>query len=1203
LTRFFLTLGAFLILSLPLAAGASSITAKPKLIVGGDLGNPPHEYLENGKPTGFNVELVRAVAEVMGFDVDIRLVPWSRARHDLEQGKIDVLAGMYSSAERSRLVDFSVPHTMVSSGIFVRKDSPIRSFRDIRGKEIIVQAGNVFHDYLRENGLASRIIAVTDAEETLRLLASGKHDCAFMPSRLQGEYFVRKYGLTNLKVITTGLPPLRDCFAVHKGNRELLYKLDEGLNILKVTGKYREIYDRWFGVYERKELWETVRYYVLALALVVVLCLAFFIWSGMLKRRVEQRTAALRRSEEELRFSEARYRALHRDNPTMIFTLDTGGTVLSVNPTGADKLGYTIDELEGQSVLKVFHEDDRPAVTEQLRECLLNPNKAYSWQFRKIRKDGGLLWVEELAQAVYGLDGMLNILVVCQDVTERKQAEESLRESEEMFRVLAETSPSGICLYQGERIVYVNPATSRLFGYSEQECLQMRFWDWVHEDSKEMVRERGLARQRGEPVPSRYECRHVRKDGGEIWIIVSTGRIDYGGMPACIVTFFDITGHKRMEEELQLAHDDLEMRVKERTAELARTTEALKASEQEKSLILNITDAHVIYYDAGMNILWANKAAGDSVNMTQEELQKLHCWEVWHQRHEPCTGCPVLLARETGLLQEAEVRTYDGRVWSVRAYPVRNETGRLIGMVEFTLDFTERKRMEEALRQANLVVENSPAMLFRGKVAEGWPVEMVSGNVVQIGYTPDEFLSGAINFPSIIHPQDLERVETEIRNNFASGNDQFRLEYRIVTKGGDVRWVNDHSATERDAGGNITHIQGIVIDITERKEIEIELRKNKEKYQAIVDQIDGYIYIASSDYRILFMNESVGKLFGYSEPGEFCYRVMHDRDSACPDCRSQEVFEGKTVRREWFNPKNGRFYHVTDTPIFHADGSIVRQTVATDITERKLAEEQLEQRKQQLEELNNTLENRVREEVEKNREKDVVLIQQNRQAALGEMLDHIAHQWKQPLNTISLIIQDLGETWSCGELNGEYITETIDKTTALLEHMAQTIDVFRDFYRPEKEKTVFRIKDSIDKALSFIAPALRFQAIVLDLDVDPELSAIGYPKEYAQVLLNILSNARDAVKERGTASPKVKVKAFAEDNKAVVTITDNAGGIPDTIVGKIFELYFTTKESCGGTGIGLYMSKNIIEKNMGGRLSAGNTDKGAQFRIELDMSG
>lgn len=130
--------------------------------------------------------------------------------------------------------------------------------------------------------------------------------------------------------------------------------------------------------------------------------------------------------EDALRFSEARYRALYYDNPTMIVTLDAELTMLSVNPFCASQLGYMIEELEGRSVLMLFHDDDRSAVAGQLQICLQHPHQVHRWQFRKVRKDGVQLWVEETAQAVFDLSGALNILVVCQDVTERKRAEEEI---------------------------------------------------------------------------------------------------------------------------------------------------------------------------------------------------------------------------------------------------------------------------------------------------------------------------------------------------------------------------------------------------------------------------------------------------------------------------------------------------------------------------------------------------------------------------------------------------------------------------------------------------------------------------------------------------------------------------------------------------------------------------------------------------------
>jgi signal transduction histidine kinase len=169
----------------------------------------------------------------------------------------------------------------------------------------------------------------------------------------------------------------------------------------------------------------------------------------------------------------------------------------------------------------------------------------------------------------------------------------------------------------------------------------------------------------------------------------------------------------------------------------------------------------------------------------------------------------------------------------------------------------------------------------------------------------------------------------------------------------------------------------------------------------------------------------------------------------------------------------------------------------------------------------------------------------------------------------------------------------------LLDHMSQTAEVFRDYYKPEKEKKVFGIRETVEEALSFIEPEFRHRNITVEIDADQGLAGHGYPKEFAQVLLIILTNARDALRERGTDKPLLAIKAFAEGKRVVVEVTDNAGGIPERAIGKLFDLYFTTKEEAGGTGIGLYMAKSIIEKHMKGSLSATNVTGGARFRIEI----
>lgn len=233
------------------------------------------------------------------------------------------------------------------------------------------------------------------------------------------------------------------------------------------------------------------------------------------------------------------------------------------------------------------------------------------------------------------------------------------------------------------------------------------------------------------------------------------------------------------------------------------------------------------------------------------------------------------------------------------------------------------------------------------------------------------------------------------------------------------------------------------------------------------------------------------------------------------------------------------------------------------------------------------------------RMKDQVLIQQSRMAAMGEMLGNISHQWRQPLNVLGLTIQHIKLSWEFGEFSKELLDANIAKAMDILLHLSQTIDDFRDFSSPDKKKSLFKVDQIIAKTISLMEESFKEQHIIMDVGTTGEPEINGYPNEFGHVLLNILMNARDALLEKGTGEARLTVRTRTENGKAVVTITDNAGGIREDIIGNIFDAYFTTKELGKGTGVGLFISKTIIEKNMGGSLTVRNVEGGAEFRIEV----
>ena len=237
--------------------------------------------------------------------------------------------------------------------------------------------------------------------------------------------------------------------------------------------------------------------------------------------------------------------------------------------------------------------------------------------------------------------------------------------------------------------------------------------------------------------------------------------------------------------------------------------------------------------------------------------------------------------------------------------------------------------------------------------------------------------------------------------------------------------------------------------------------------------------------------------------------------------------------------------------------------------------------------------------VEELRTREQMLIQQSRMAAMGEMLGNISHQWRQPLNVLGLKFQELGLSYKHGRFSEELLYGNIAKAMEIIQHMSQTISVFQDYLKPNKEKTLFSVNEIVAKTVSLIEENFENQAIRVEIlsSGDPQID--GFPNEYGQVLLNLLVNARDAFLERGVSDAQITVSSWVEKGRSVTTVTDNAGGIGEEILDKIFDAYFTTKELGKGTGVGLFMSKNIIERNMGGRLSVRNVNGGAEFKIEV----
>jgi polar amino acid transport system substrate-binding protein len=305
---------AMLLCLLAAVAGAADEGSEP-IIVGGDHNYPPYEYLDkDGKPAGYNVELTKAIAEVMGMKVEIRLGPWSVMRKALERGEVDVLQGMAFSEERTREVDFSPPHAIVYQTIWTRiGEKRIRSLEGLRGKEVIVMKNSIMHDFMLQNDLNAAIITTASLADALQLLNSGKHDCALV-AKLPGQYLMREKGFANISPVAKPVVAQKYGYAVKKGNTELLSRFSEGLAVLKRTGQFQAIQHQWLGVLDPPHVaWERViRYGAMVLVPLLLILAGTVVWSRTLQKRVAQRTAELAREVAEKRHALEELR-LHQD--------------------------------------------------------------------------------------------------------------------------------------------------------------------------------------------------------------------------------------------------------------------------------------------------------------------------------------------------------------------------------------------------------------------------------------------------------------------------------------------------------------------------------------------------------------------------------------------------------------------------------------------------------------------------------------------------------------------------------------------------------------------------------------------------------------------------------------------------------------------------------------------------------------------------
>lgn len=317
-----------------LARGPS--TPRDVIIVAGDHNYPPYEFINaDGQPDGYNTDLTRAIAEVMGMDVEIQLGGWAQMRQRLDNGEVDALQGMSYSDDRAGLYEFSPPHAIIHQSVFARKgDAEITDLAQLRGKEVIVQDRGILHDLMLHDDVGAKLILADTHADALRLLASGKHDYALV-ANLPGLYLGRELELSNIVTVGKPFAAQRYGYSVLKGNAELLAQFSEGLAILKNTGRQQALYEKWFGPLQNSGVpWKKIGQAAGLVSIVLLLVLGgIVIWNRMLTRQVTRRTQELQIQQQKL---------IQADKMTSLGVLVSGVAHEINNPCGLLLLNLSV---------------------------------------------------------------------------------------------------------------------------------------------------------------------------------------------------------------------------------------------------------------------------------------------------------------------------------------------------------------------------------------------------------------------------------------------------------------------------------------------------------------------------------------------------------------------------------------------------------------------------------------------------------------------------------------------------------------------------------------------------------------------------------------------------------------------------------------------------------------------------------------------
>lgn len=919
-----------------------------------------------------------------------------------------------------------------------------------------------------------------------------------------------------------------------------------------------------------------------------------------------------KRAEQSLIESEERYRVLAQNSLIGVY-LHQDDRIMYSNRRFQDIVGYQADELEQMGLWEIFHPSRRQELKERGFARYRGDEVPAQYEAQLLTKEEETKWAE-ISAVLTSYRGKPAIIGTLIDISDRKQAAEALAESEERYRLLTQQSLNGVYIHRGGRFLYVNDRLALITGYSVEELLSRAFWEYVHPDDREMVRQRGIARAQGEPVPPNYEFRMIRKDGSTIWIELLATTIVYGGRTANMGNVADITERKNAEDALRRAHDALEARVQERTSDLTtananlmkevaertRAEEQLRISQKRYRALLDAVPDPVVAYDAQGLATYINPAFTETYGWSEQEVLGT-CLNFVPPEEEGTTRIALhkALTGESVLL-ETRRYTKSGDVLDVhlRSAILADATGAPSELIVIHRDVTESKRAETRLRESEAqyrtLFENAGDAIFMLEAEGPRTGHIVSANRMAAemhGYTPPELLE--LNVTDLEAPEDADRVPEFI----ARMRDGTWIKEEILhkKKDGTVFPVEVSAGlldlTERK------YILAIDRDITRRKVSEGALAESEARYRELFENSSDAIYIHDLRGNFISANRAFGALLGVPVeeiPGLNYREVIHPDDLSIAEAAFRKKMEQRVEKTGPYQIRISakdcvtRWVEVTSRVVRTEGKPYGVQGSARDISERKQAREQLEQALEAAREL--------RIEAEK----------ANR--AKSEFLANMSHELRTPLNAV-IGFSEILEDCLFGDLNDTQL-KYVRYIASGGRHLLELINAILDLAKVESGKLELNL-DPVDlsrlllESLVLLKEKARKNTTKLELILGNDIAnsrILADEIKLKQILFNLLSNAIKFTPNGG----RIRVEARRHDSTVHIVIADTGIGLTAEDRERIFQAFAQVDSSLGrrhqGTGLGLSLARRLVELH-GGRIWAESAglSKGSTFVVVLPL--